>query len=405
MAFSPKVTSLNALTPTMKIELAQPLPLDQPIDLAQPLPASATRVKSEDGTFTVQRYRFTTGKRADVELLVIDSGRVRAAISPTRGLSLWRANIDGLDCSWRSPIDGPIHPQYVPLSEPNGLGWLDGFDELLVRCGLQSFGAPDFHKNGQLKYPLHGRIGNQPAANWSVNLDAEHSLLEVRGEVHETRFLQFNLRMTVSYRFSFGQPTIDVVDTVKNASDTDTTMQLLYHINIGSPLLEGGATMHCASKRIVARDLHAADDLATWPTYLSPTSGYVEQVYFSSPTACADGWATALLASKDRSRGFAVHYKPDTLPYFSQWKNTVGVADGYVTGLEPATGFPNPRTFEEEQGRVVPLAASKSVEFRVRLEGIHRGERISQLIGDLDKLRGGQAEKVGFDAEWCIPRT
>lgn len=389
----------------MNIELAQPLLIDQPVDLSQRLPDSATRAKSAGGTFAVQRYRFTSGKRADTELVVVDSGKVRAAICPTRGLSLWKANIDGLDCSWKSPIAGPIHPQYVPITDSNGLGWLDGFDELLVRCGLQSFGAPDFNDKGQLKYPLHGRIGNQPAVNWSVHLDAEHSLLELRGEVHETRFLQFNLRMTVNYRFAFGQPSIDVVDTVKNASDTATTMQLLYHVNIGSPLLESGATMHCASKRIVARDKHAADDLATRQTYLPPTPGYVEQVYFSSPTAGPDGWATALLVSKNRSRGFAVHYKPETLPYFSQWKNTVGAADGYVTGLEPGTGFPNPRTFEEEQGRVVPLAAGKSVEFHVRLEGINRVERVSQLIDDLDKLRGGEAEKVGFDPKWCIPRT
>ena len=389
----------------MKLELAPPVLLDQPADLAQPLGETATRAKSAGGTFAVQRYRFTSGKREGVELVVVDSGKVRAAICPTRGMGLWKANLDGLDCSWRSPVEGPIHPQFVPLAEPNGIGWLDGFDELLVRCGLQSFGAPDFNDKGQLKYPLHGRIANQPAVNWSVHLDADHSLLEVRGEVHETRFLQFNLRLSVSYRFAFGQPVIEVVDTVRNASDSPATMQMLYHVNVGTPLLESGATMHCASKRIVARDQHAADDLASWSTYLPPTPGYVEQVYFSSPTAAADGWATTLLASKNRSRAFAVHYKTDTLPYFSQWKNTVGSADGYVTGLEPGTGFPNPRSFEEQQGRVVALAAGQSIEFNLRLEGINRPDRVTQLIAEVDKLRGGEPEKVPFDPEWCTPRA
>ncbi len=237
----------------MKIELAQPILLERPADLAQSLPDSATRAKSAGGTFAVQRYRFTAGKREGVELVVVDSGKVRAAICPTRGMGLWKANIDGLDCSWKSPVEGPIHPHYVPITDSNGLGWLDGFDELLVRCGLQSFGAPDFNDKGQLKHALHGRIGNQPAVEWSVHVDADHSLLEVRGEVHEARFLQFNLRMSVNYRFAFGQPAIDVIDTVTNASDTATTMQMLYHINVGAPLLEAGATMHSAAKRIVAR--------------------------------------------------------------------------------------------------------------------------------------------------------
>ena len=46
--------------------------------------------------------------------------------------------------------------------EPSGLGWLDGFDELLVRCGLESNGAPEFNPNGSLRYPLHGKIANMP---------------------------------------------------------------------------------------------------------------------------------------------------------------------------------------------------------------------------------------------------
>ena len=41
------------------------------------------------------------------------------------------------------------------------------------------------------------------------------------------------------------------------------------------------------------------------------------------------------------------------MPWFTQWKNTTSVADGYVTGIEPGTNFPNPRTYEGEQGRVI----------------------------------------------------
>ena len=58
---------------------------------------------------------------------------------------------------------GPVHPKFVPLAEPSGVGWLDGFDELLCRCGLVSNGAPEFDERGQLRYGLHGRIANLPA--------------------------------------------------------------------------------------------------------------------------------------------------------------------------------------------------------------------------------------------------
>lgn len=337
-------------------------------------------------------------------MILVDTGRVRAAVLPTRGMSLWRANIDGLDLGWRSPVDGPVHPQWVPLSEPSGLGWLDGFDELLVRCGLRSFGAPDFDaESGRLLFPLHGRIGNLPADNLELEIDAPHSLLHVRGHVAESRFLQVNLHLEAGYTFAIGSPTIEIHDRVRNGSDQPADAQLLYHINVGAPLLGEGAKLSLPAKRIVARDAHAADDLKDWAVYAGPQAGYVEQVYFSQPLADADGWATAMLASPKGDSAFAVHYDVETLPFFSQWKNTVGQHDGYVTGLEPGTGFPNPHSFEKQKGRVVKIDGQRTLEFNLKLEGLATADRVQPLAAKLSS-RASAAEQVEFDADWCVPR-
>ena len=125
----------------MNIALPEPSIVSAPPALDKLPPQPATQAKTAAGIFKIWRFVLSGGRRDGVEMLVVDSGSVRAAILPTRGLSLWRANFDGLDCGWKSPVDGPVHPQWVPLSEPSGLGWLDGFDELLVRCGLRNFGA------------------------------------------------------------------------------------------------------------------------------------------------------------------------------------------------------------------------------------------------------------------------
>jgi hypothetical protein len=50
------------------------------------------------------------------------------------------------------------------------------------------------------------------------------------------------------------------------------------------------------------------------------------------------------------------------------WKNTASLRDGYVTGLEPGTNFPNPHSYEKSQGRVEKLQPGESREFEVRLE-------------------------------------
>ncbi len=373
-------------------------------DLSRPLPASCLTVKCAGGEFRIDRVVLEGGRRSGVEVVIIDTGSVRAALIPTRGLSLWRAHINGLDLKWQSPIAGPVHPQWVALSEAGGLGWLDGFDELLVRCGLQSFGAPDFDKaSGRLLYPLHGRIGNLPAENVQIELDAEHSLLHLNGTVVESRFLQFHLRLDATYTFAIGEPTIGIHDRVTNGSDTPTTMQMLYHINIGQPLLGAGSRCIWAPKRVVARNAHAAKDLESWSKYLGPTPGYSEQVYFSSSVADSDGWAAALLTAPDSQSGFAVHYKADTLPFFTQWKNTVGSRDGYVTGLEPGTGFPNPRSFEEQHGRVVTLDKGGVRDFNLKLEGLTSGPRLGELRNKLGQLNKNRTETSSFADDWCVP--
>ena len=90
-----------------------------------------------------------------VDMIHIDNGRLEIDVLPTRGMGLWKAWLDGEEIGWQSPVRGPVHPKYVPLMEPGGLGWLEGFGELLVRCGLESNGAPEFGDNGRLVYPLH----------------------------------------------------------------------------------------------------------------------------------------------------------------------------------------------------------------------------------------------------------
>lgn len=354
--------------------------------------------------FQIERFRLTEGKRAGCELIVIRARGVCAAICPTRGMSLWRAKLDGVDCQWGSPVRGPVHPSWIPLNDPSGLGWLDGFDELLVRCGLRSFGAPDFDATGKLLFPLHGSIGNMAAENIDIQLSQDGKRLTVSGEVFDTRFLLYSLKLRVEYQFTLGEPTISVRDQVTNVGGNATTMQMLYHINYGKPVLSAGSRFYAAAEQIVARDNRAEQDLQTWHQYLGPTAGYAEQVYFMQPTADASGWVPTMLHSPE-GRAIAVHYRNDSLPYFTLWKNTACEATGYVTGLEPGTGFPNPRSFEEQKGRVVPLAPGESRTFELKLEATQSAERIKQIIDQIQALQGSAEPKLqSFNAAWCTPR-
>jgi hypothetical protein len=74
------------------------------------------------------------------------------------------------------------------------------------------------------------------------------------------------------------------------------------------------------------------------------------------------------LRSADGASGVSVKFNKRQLPCFTIWKNRQAAIDGYVTGLEPATNYPNPKSFEKAHGRVVELAPGEPRRFDLRVE-------------------------------------
>jgi hypothetical protein len=99
-----------------------------------------------------------------------------------------------------------------------------------------------------------------------------------------------------------------------------------------------------------------------------PRPNFAEQVYFFELMAGEDGLARVLLRNAEATRGASVSFAVAQLPYFTLWKNTAPSHDGYVCGLEPAINFPNPRSFEERQGRVRKLLPGETLRFDLQID-------------------------------------
>ncbi len=357
--------------------------VDMELDVPQKITAGT-------GRFEVRHSRLSTGNSAGMSCLTVDTGGVTAAILPDRGMGLWKCWSGDIEFGWQSPVSGPVHPSFVPVHDASGIGWLEGFDELLVRCGLHSNGAPEFSENGTLRFPLHGRIANLPAHRLDVQIDVENGTLDVIGVVSESRFLVYSLELQTRYRFRVGSPVVEVIDTVTNRSSQPGSMQMLYHINVGQPVLQSGSTVHAAYRSLAPRDARAAESIQQWNRCEGPASGYQEQVYFLDPVGDEQSWTESMLSSSDGTFGFAVHFDTRTLPFMSLWKNTAAVEDGYVVGLEPATGFPNHRSFEERNGRVVALQGGESRTFRLKLQPLTTANAVTQSRNRIETLQSFQ---------------
>lgn len=354
----------------------------------------------------ISMRRLRGGVQDGVERITVTDGDFSFDVLPTRGMSLHAARLGDWRIGWQSPVRGPVHPKYVPVTEPNGLGWLSGFDELLVRCGLESNGAPDFNDKNQLTHPLHGRIGNLPARKVSVAVDTEAQTVSITGVIDECRFHFIKLELTATVTLKKGRKALVIDDVIRNRSAGPAEAQMLYHTNFGAPLLDGGAQVVAAVKKVVPRNDHAAGSVEQWSRYPAPTPGVEEQVYFLDLIPDSDGRASVMLKDAHGTRAAIVRHSLAQLPCFSQWKNPTALEDGYVTGLEPGTNFPNPRSFEGEHRRVIELAPGASKALRLELQFLNQEQAIAQAEAQINSLQTGEPVLLNApDPNWCAGVT
>ena len=354
--------------------------------------------------YKITKKTLNSGLSQGVDIIHVDNGTFSFDILPTRGMSLWKAWLGKEEIGWKSPTRGPVHPAFVDMGEPGGLGWLDGFDELMVRCGLESNGAPEHDpKTNQLIWPLHGRIGNKPAHSVEIGVNGDTGEITVTGVVEETRFHFFKVRMTATYKTKVGEPGLSIHDEIENISASPCEIQVLYHLNIGQPLLDAGSQFVAPIKELVPRNDHAAKGIKSWNNYSGEEAGFEEQVYFMTLLGGDDGVTQTLLKNAHSTKGISTFYNTKQLKAYSVWKNTTAVADGFVTGLEPATNYPNPRTYEGKQGRVHKLAGGGKTNYDLRIEVHGNAGAVTKAENAIKKLQSQAAPKIHDKPQkgWC----
>ncbi|MBV8330091.1 MAG: aldose 1-epimerase family protein [Verrucomicrobia bacterium] len=328
------------------------------------------------------------GRQDGVEVIDVFNGVMTFRVVPTRGFNIWSANVGETRLGWDSPVTEIVHPKYVQLSERGGLGWLNGFGEMLSRCGLESFGPP-CDDSGRV-YTLHGRINYIPASYVEVRLElVQRPRIVLRGIVDETLMFGPQLRLTAEISTELDAPSLVLEDVVTNLSDQPQEMQSLYHANFGPPLLGPGAQFVGPVKRVTPRNARAAEGgMSGWNQYTGPHGGeYTEQVYMMELFGDEAGMTEAMLKSADGSKAVVVSFNLEQLPFMTLWKNEGPAQSGYVTGLEPGTSYPHPKPFERAAGRVPKLAGGASHRAKVAFTVLTSREQVEKTAEEIRALQ------------------
>lgn len=314
--------------------------------------------------WSVRRRSLHGGKQEGLDVLALDNGRLSLDIIPGRGMNIFRALCDGVRLGWDNPVGQLVNPVWVRPEDRGGLGWLDGFNELVSRCGPDCTGGPaeDEFTDGRgrrrkVLLCLHGSLSNTPATRlWFRCQGRAPFRLTVGGEVRDARMFGPSWLLRTEISTLPGSAEFEIRDEIVNLDDSPAELEVLYHLNFGRPLLEPGASFVAPATRLTATGPRALEGISAWDRFGPPEPGAGEQCYFLQLAGDDSGRCTVALVNRAREAAARVSFCLRELPAFTLWKMPRCESAGYVTGLEPGTDYPNSRAFERRQGRVLTLA-------------------------------------------------
>jgi hypothetical protein len=336
--------------------------------------------------FRIWKKTLHGGKQEGSTLVGIETGELSVLVVPTRGMGIYKAHFGGVEFGWNSPVDEIVHPSFMDLTGRGGLGWLEGFNELMVRCGYEWTGHP--YRDGDRIYTLHGRAANTPASVVTVEVERRAPYrIRLAGLLKEKTFAFANLETRTELVVEPGMGALHIHDRLTNNSDETSPYQIIYHTNFGRPLLEEGARILAPVKRVVPLGDTATNNLENWQSYLGPKRGFVEELYGLELHGDSEHRTLAALVGPDGSRGAAIRFSLDQLPFFTLWKNTNSYRQGYVTGLEPASNYPHPRKVEEEHGRLKRLGPGEMQAFDLTLQFLAKKTDVESVASEIEAIQ------------------
>ena len=329
----------------------------------------------------------TDGSSEGVDAILFKTGSgLNFTVLPGRGMDISSADFEGKSLCWHS-CTGETHPAFYEDGEP---GWLRSFyGGLMVTCGL----AKPVMRDGfcEKRFGSHGRVSNIPAGNVWVDgaWEGDDYRIWAVGKIREASVFGENLQLTRKISARLGESRIRIEDRVENLGFESVEHSILYHINIGFPILDAGSKLLIPSYRTIPRGEEDEMELADCLHFTAPQKGCREKVYFHKLFQNAQGFTKAALVNRgfENGRGFgvAISYTASTLGTLVEWK--MQGQGHYVAGIEPSniTRFDEGRP--EGKGRNRLLEPGESVEYGLEISVLPSNREIDEVEEEIRSYR------------------
>lgn len=325
--------------------------------------------------FGIKDCYLNGGRATGVRAVEIRNGSgLEFTVLPDRGMDISQLSFKGINFSYLSKT-GIVSPVFY---EPDGTGFLRNFYAgFLTTCGLTNVGVANQDDGEDLG--LHGRISNTPAEQVcaSVEVVRDNPEISVKGQMRQAKVFGENLLLKREISTWFSINKIKIIDTVMNLGYSLEPLMLLYHFNIGYPLLSEKAYLISTAKKITPRNDDAAKGLKDYNAFTAPVNGYKENVFFHEIAAAKDGTAFGAIYNKKFELGIAIWFNTSELPRLTQWKQMQ--AGEYANGIEPSNCNVEGRASARKEGSLQFIRPGEIRTFHIEIEVIDGAARMNEL--------------------------
>lgn len=309
---------------------------------------------------------------------------INLTILPDRGMDIPHFSYKGIPFNWKSAVR-ETSPMYY---ESRGAEWLRTFyGGFLTTCGLTTAGHENIDNGEELG--LHGRISNISAERVVVDGEWEEDtyVIKARGVLREAKVFGDKLQLERKIYTWADRPRMLIEDTVKNIGHQKSPIMLLYHVNIGFPILDAGSEIIEDAAKIIPNDDLAKKEINIFNKFSGPENGFVERCYIHDIQADPEGNSNIALVNSQFNNGQGIgiwiKFNKDNLPYLMQWKQ-LGEGE-YVCGLEPANSMLKGRKTEREEGRLRFIEPYEEIKYRLEFNVLESREAIENYRSKFQK--------------------
>ncbi len=317
--------------------------------------ALSQRIGSMQQLAYIRPITYQDGRAAGLRALDVKNGRLSFRILADKCLDVGEFSYGGVNFSFLSKpgLQGrghyDTHGQEALRSIMGGLLFTAGLENICAPCTVDG-----------KEYPMHGRIRTTPAEHLcaTAQWEGDQYVLRASGQMREAELFGENLVLRRTIETVYGSKTVTLTDCIENEAFRPEPLMLLYHINIGYPLLDEGTELFLPTRSVTARDGASEGHEDCWNVMDAPKDNEPEYVFLHEPAADGDGNVVACVLNHRLGLGLRLSFSSRNLPRFMEWKSTA--SGDYALGLEPANSSVYGRPYHERRGdlhRLAPFAS------------------------------------------------